>query len=172
MPGATPSATAAPTARGASTIGRAGDVSSATSASPSATSARAAATSAAMSANGRSSRCLRARSRATAGPSSARHARWKPPIPFTATIAPAARARAARSTSSRPAGASPTSRTRGPQTGHALGCAWKRRSDGSSYSAWQAGHIANPAIVVSGRSYGTPRTIVNRGPQFVQFTNG
>ena len=27
----------------------------------------------------------------------------------------------------------------GPHAGQALGCAWKRRSDGSSYSAWQAG---------------------------------
>ena len=32
--------------------------------------------------------------------------------------------------------------------------------------------MRNPAIVVSGRSYGTPRTIVNRGPQFVQLMNG
>ena len=29
-----------------------------------------------------------------------------------------------------------------------------------------------PAIVVSGRSYGTSRTIVNRGPQLVQLMNG
>ncbi len=29
-----------------------------------------------------------------------------------------------------------------------------------------------PAIVVSGRSYGTPVTTVNRGPQLVQLTNG
>ena len=56
----------APRSRGASTIGRAGDASSASSAGPSATSARAAATSAAISANGLSSRCLRARSRPTA----------------------------------------------------------------------------------------------------------
>ena len=28
------------------------------------------------------------------------------------------------------------------------------------------------AMVVSGRSYGTPRTIVNRGPQLVQLMNG
>ena len=48
----------------------------------------------------------------------------------------------------------------GPQTGQALGWAWKRRSAGSSYSAWQAAHIVNPAIVVAGRSYGTDSTIV------------
>jgi hypothetical protein len=53
-----------------------------------------------------------------------------------------------------------------------LGWAWKRRFSGSSYSARQASHIAKPAIVVSGRSYGMPWTIVNRGPQFVQFKNG
>ena len=40
----------------------------------------------------------------------------------------------------------------GPQAGQALGWAWKRRSAGSSYSAWQAGHIVKPAIVVAGRS--------------------
>ena len=59
-----------------------------------------------------------------------------------------------------------TRATAGPHSGHAFGWAWKRRSRGSSYSARQAAHIANAAIVVSGRSYGTPRTIVNRGPQF------
>ncbi len=32
--------------------------------------------------------------------------------------------------------------------------------------------MAKPAIVVNGRSYGIPRTIVKRGPQLVQFTNG
>ncbi len=38
--------------------------------------------------------------------------------------------------------------------------------------AWHSGHITNAAIVVYGRSYGIPRTIVNRGPQFVQLMNG
>ena len=32
--------------------------------------------------------------------------------------------------------------------------------------------MTKPAIVVVGRSYGIPRTIVKRGPQFVQFRNG
>ena len=62
--------------------------------------------------------------------------------------------------------------TRGPHSGQAFGWAWKRRSDGSSYSAWQAAHMTKPAIVVVGRSYGTPVTIVNRGPQLVQLMNG
>ena len=60
----------------------------------------------------------------------------------------------------------------GPQAGQALGWAWKRRSVGSWYSASQAAHMVKPAIVVFGRSYGTPRTIVNRGPQLVQLMNG
>ena len=65
-----------------------------------------------------------------------------------------------------------TRRSRGPQAGQQTGWAWNRRLAGSSYSARQAGHIAKPAIVVSGRSYGTSRTMVNRGPQFVQLMNG
>ena len=64
------------------------------------------------------------------------------------------------------------SQARGPQSGQAIGWAWKRRSAGSSYSAAQRGHISNPAIVVRGRSYGTPRTIEKRGPQFVQLMKG
>ena len=32
--------------------------------------------------------------------------------------------------------------------------------------------MAKPAIVVFGRSYGMPVTIVKRGPQLVQFRNG
>ena len=55
---------------------------------------------------------------------------------------------------------------------HAFGWAWKRRSAGSSYSPEQSGHMAKPAIVVFGRSYGMSRTIVKRGPQFVQLMNG
>ena len=99
-------------------------------------------------------------------------------MPLTASTAPPASHCAARRTASveptrRVASPSSSSRrARGPQAGHAFGCAWKRRSPGSSYSAWQAAHIANPAIVVAGRSYGTPRTIVKRGPQFVQLTKG
>ena len=60
----------------------------------------------------------------------------------------------------------------GPQTGHALGCAWNRRSPTSSYSFWHAGHIVKGAIVVARRSYGMSNAIVNRGPQFVQLVKG
>src|ERR1700722_11949621 len=65
----------------------------------------------------------------------------------------------------------PTSSARGPHAGHALGWAWKRRSRGSSYSARHAAHMTKSAIAVNGRSYGTPHTIVKRGPQFVQLMN-
>ena len=41
-----------------------------------------------MTASGFSSRCLRARSVATAAGERASQARWKPPMPFTATILP------------------------------------------------------------------------------------
>ncbi len=79
-------------------------------------------------------------------------------MPFTATIAPSSSARAVASSASR----APLFRTApppaytslacGPQSGHAFGCAWKRRFSGSRYSARQAGHISNEAIVVLGRS--------------------
>jgi len=39
-------------------------------------------------------------------------------------------------------------------------------------AAAQAGHIANPAIVVPGRSYGIDSMIVSRGPQCVQLVKG
>ena len=64
-------------------------------------------------------------------------------MPLTATIAPAS------SAARRPRRvAAGVERTRGPHAGQAFGWAWKRRSRGSSYSAWQAAHIVKPAIVV------------------------
>ena len=48
----------------------------------------------------------------------------------------------------------------GPHAGQHTGWAWKRRSAGSSYSARHAAHMAKPAIVVFGRSYGIVVTIV------------
>ena len=63
-------------------------------------------------------------------------------MPLTATIAPAAQRRAARLPRARVAGdglaGRAAARSRGPQSGHAFGCAWKRRSRGSSYSAGSA----------------------------------
>ena len=60
----------------------------------------------------------------------------------------------------------------GPQSGQATVCAWNRRSAGSAYSAAQAGHIGKAAMVVAGRSYGSPVMMVKRGPQLVQLMKG
>ena len=122
---------------------------------PSSTSSRAAARSApsARTACPRGA-CARAAPRPRAS-SSARQARWKPPSPLTATIAPARSAAPRRRSASAPAPPAPGAsrrRSRGPQSGQAFGWAWKRRSAGSSYSARHAAHMAKPAIVVSGRS--------------------
>ena len=61
---------------------------------------------------------------------------------------------------------------RGPARRTGIGLGVKATVGRIVYSASQRGHIANPAMVVSRRSYGTPWKIVKRGPQFVQFTNG
>src|SRR5581483_4396486 len=98
-----------------------------------------------------------------------------PPKPLTATISPARMARADLAIGSEPSSWRPCrshSSSCGPQSQHALGCAWKRRFNGSSYSARHASHMGNPAIEVYGRSYGMSWTIVNLGPQFVQLING
>ena len=85
---------------------------------------------------------LARRSRPPRRRSSARHARWYPPMPLTATIRPAQQ-RLDRGASGPPPGrrraVRPQQRQRGPQSEQALGWAWKRRSAGSSYSAWQRG---------------------------------
>ena len=136
----------------------------------SSTSDRAPSRSAAISANGLSSRCLRdtqrggGRRRAPPGRrGGSRPAPSRPP-----PAPPSAPRDRDGSRPARPRSAA----QRGPHTGHAFGWAWKRRSAGSSYSARHRAHISKPAIVVSGRSYGTPRTIVKRGPQSVQLMNG
>ena len=140
MPGATAAATRAPGRRGASTIGRALETSSVRSTSPSSTSARAACSSRAISANGRSSRRLR---RAQLG---APPRRWPRRRRGDSRRCPSRRGRRRRPAARgggdgvggrRTAiGAPPASSscTAGPQTGHAFGWAWKRRSPGSSYS--------------------------------------
>jgi hypothetical protein len=66
-----------------------------------------------------------------------------------------------------------TSRSRGPQSGQASGCAWKRRSVGSWYSLSHGGHSGNPAIVVAGTVVGQrgddgePRSAVGAGGERV-----
>ena len=96
-----------------------------------------------------------ARSSATAVADVASHARWNPPRPFTATIPPRRISAAAAPIGSTESIGEPkrsTAVSLGPQTGHAFGCAWKRRSPGESYSRWQSGHMRNAFIVVFGRS--------------------
>ena len=133
--GATAAATRAPgrAAARARSAARA-PASSASSAASSSTSARAAATSGAISANGLSSRCLRARRAATArlvggqaGEVVAAEALDRDDAP------PAARQRGGDRVGAPPA-RRPSRRQprRGPQSGQAFGCAWKRRSAGSS----------------------------------------
>ena len=58
--------------------------------------ARGGSSEATISANGLSSRCFRRRSADTTASSSARHARWYPPMPLTATIAPSQQRRGGR----------------------------------------------------------------------------
>src|ERR1700753_48470 len=65
-----------------------------------------------------------------------------------------------------------SSMRRGPQAGQHVGWAWKRRSAGSWYSAAHRSHMVKGAIVVSGRSDGTARTMVYRGTKLVQLMNG
>ena len=169
--GATAAATRASGRGRASTIGRAAEPSSSSSTGPSSTSSRAAARSGAISAKGLSSRCLRERRRGDGRlvVGAARQVEAADALDRHDRAADqrlrGGRHRVGRCRPRR-------SRTRGPHSGQALGWAWKRRLAGSRYSARQAGHIWKPAMVVFGRSYGTSRTIVKRGPQFVQLTKG
>jgi hypothetical protein len=120
---------------GARTMGRAGDASAAWSSSPSSATSSAAGTSGTMIAKGFSSRRLRRRSSATAEALVASQTRWKAPSPCTPRIFPslsrdAAASRAPRACSGAPVGLA--SHTLGPHAGHAIVCAWKRRSEGSA----------------------------------------
>ena len=79
-----------------------------------------------MTANGFSSRRFRTRSSRTAAEDVASHARWKPPIPFRATMPPSDTTRAAVRIGSPSPPADPSASIatrRGPQSGHAFGCA-------------------------------------------------
>ena len=137
-----------------------------------------------MTANGRSSRCLRARSVATAYSSSARHARWNPPMPLTATIAPPSSAGGRETASGRrrdraagaaraPRLAASTSVARGPHSGARV----RLRVEAAVARvvvlgpAGRAHREARPSSCSGGRT-GSPVTIVKRGPQSVQLMNG
>ena len=124
-------------------MGRATPSSSARSAESTSARRSAEAGFATINAKGLPLRCLRSRSRATASALKASQARWKPPSPLMATILPAFSA----------ARMSPMECDKcGPQSGQAVGWAWKRRSAGSAYSAAQAGQSGKAAMEVFGRS--------------------
>lgn len=53
-----------------------------------------------------------------------------------------------------------------------MGSAWNLRSPGLWYSSAHGAHNGNPRMLVRVRSYGSESTIVARGPQSVQLTNG
>ena len=99
-------------------------------------------------------------------------------MPLTATIAPAAqRARPRRATGVAARRPARPSRRRSAQPRPAGRAGVRLGVEAAVERVLVLGrgrraHIAKPAIVVSGRSYGTPRTIVKRGPQLVQLMNG
>ncbi len=123
-------------------------------------------------ASGFMGRRFRVRSVATTSARVASHTSRKPPTPCTATMPPAAIVRTqAASASAAGASAPPCmslKASRGPQSGHEMSCAWKRRSAGSAYSRAQAAQSGNAAIVVAGRSNGSAAVIACRGPQALQ----
>ncbi len=127
MPGATADAMRLPGAAAMMTIGPSELSSRRTSSVVTMQLCRTVAKSAAMRANGFASRRLSRRRRTTTSSLVASQASWKPPRPFTATMAPPTRsvAAAAIASGSDEAG---SSQARGPQAGQAIGCAWKRRS--------------------------------------------
>ncbi len=121
------------------TIGASGEVSSCSSSSATSAHARTCSSDGNMTANGFSSRCLRARRLRTASWLRASTRSWKPPRPLRATIFPARICSAAWLQARRPRRrrSSPNEFQNcscGPQTGQAVGSAWKRRSAGSRYS--------------------------------------
>ena len=158
------SAASAPGRASSSTMGAAGDCSSACSAAPARQAARTAARSGNITASGLCGRCLRARRRATAAGSRASVSSWNPPRPFSATMPPsrstAAAAASAVPPCARAVPAASQNVSRGPQAGQALAWCWKRRLPGSAYSAAQAAHGVNAAMAVRSRSYGMPATML------------
>jgi hypothetical protein len=109
-----------------------------------------------MIANGLAGRCFRCRRVATTVSLPASAISWKPPRPSNATIRPSRIAATVRSKAlSRSASTVPSasrSVSLGPHAGQQFVSAWKRRLAGSSYSAWQAGHIGKCRIAVRARS--------------------
>jgi len=102
-----------------------------------------------MSAKGLARRRFSRRRRPTAAAFSASQARWYPPIPLTATIAPppiSVAASATASTAASHCGAAALSAISfacGPQVGQAMASAWNRRSCAAPYSARQLERAAD-----------------------------
>ena len=135
-------------------MGRAGLLSRPAAASSTSASRRASARSAASTANGLSSRCLRARRAAAAGLAGgvdgqvvAAQALDREDLAGREQFGGLGERVAGQRVPGLVA-----QRSRGPQAGQQVGWAWKRRSAGSWYSAAHAGHMANGAMVVNGRS--------------------
>ena len=103
-----------------------------------------------MTANGLSSRCLRARSAATACSQAGVGGQVVAAQALDGEDLAAAEEFGGRL--ERVRGCRRRRASRGPQAGQQVGWAWKRRSAGSWYSAAHRSHMANGAIVVSGRS--------------------
>ena len=167
--GATASATRAPGRRGASTIGRSRvQAAPRLVAVPGRRTRRPRRRRATISANGLSSRCLRARRVATARSSSARQARWKPPMPLTATIAPAesasATAGAGRLGPASGADREPQPRAARPGRRSAArgsgGRAGPRTRPGSAAHIANAGHRGQRTVVRDAADDGEPRAAV------------
>ncbi len=160
-PGAMASATRRPSVRGLTiTIGAAALLRMFASCASMSHQARATSISRTIRASGLRGRRLRSRRRATVSGLVASQANWKPPSPLIATICPRISNVAAPSTSSSVVMASKasgrpslrSSQARGPQAWQAIGCAWKRRSSGTSYSAAHAWQTPNFRMVVDCRS--------------------
>jgi hypothetical protein len=163
-PGATERAMHESLRRGTSTIGRASESSSARSSASSTACFSASASEPTITAKGLRPRRLHRRSSETAGSLVASHASWKPPIPRMARAPPAHRiccaSASADTPSARSAPSGANAESRGPQSGHVVASAWKRRSSGQAYSAAQAAHKGKSARAVRVRSQGSARTTV------------
>ncbi len=133
-----------------------------------------------ITARGFASLPFRSRRRCTASSFRASTARWKPPRPRTARIAPCFRSAPATAMPVGPVtrawcvhcGSASSSHTVGPHCQHEFVSEWNRRSAGSRYSASHSGHWVKAPIDVRVRSYGIDSMTVNRGPQSVQVMKG
>ena len=178
LPGATCSASRAGSRRAAARSAGAGRSAALRVGSSSSASRRGASRSATITANGLSPRSLRLRRLATAaslrgvaGQVVAADALHGEDRALVEQLPRAPQRRLARSAPS-------SSRSVGPQSGQAIGWAWKRRSAGSAYSAAHRAHIAEPGhgggrpVVGQAGDDGEPRAAVGAGDERVAGTAG